>query len=285
MRKAWVVAAAVAATGLVGLGAARAWWVKGHETITEAAAVGLPDEVPAFFRAAGRSLAHFAGDPDRWKNREARTLRLAVSPEHFIDLEDLEGNDPPPDRFQALALMHKLQKAPDKVGLLPYAIIEGYERLAVAFYDYRKEPANPAVPMKCLVYAGNLAHYTTDAAMPLHTTRDYDGRKGPDGTITQKGIHAKLDGFPEKFQFTPEEVARGLDARAVEDPWAYTLKFIKESYTYIDKAYELDAAGGFDTPTEESRAFVMARCRAGAQFTMDLWYTAWLKSAKLPPHY
>jgi hypothetical protein len=57
------------------------------------------------------------------------------------------------------------------------------------------------------------------------------------------------------------------------------------SHTHIDKAYELDAAGAFDTPTEESRAFVMARCRAGAQFTMDLWYTAWLKSAKLPAHY
>jgi hypothetical protein len=28
----------------------------------------------------------------------------------------------------------------------------------------------------------------------------------------------------------------------------------------------------------------MERCRAGAQFTMDIWYNAWLKSAKLPPH-
>jgi hypothetical protein len=181
--------------------------------------------------------------------------------------------------------MQRLQKAPDKVGLLPYAIVEGYDRLAVAFYDYRKEPSNPAIPMKCLVYAGNLAHYTTDASMPLHTTRNYDGKPGPNGRVVQKGIHAKLDGFPEKFKFTPEEVARGLEAKPVEDVWAYTIKFIKESHTHIDKAYELDAAGAFDTPTEESRAFVMARCRAGAQFTMDLWYTAWLKSAKLPAHY
>src|SRR5919204_2398048 len=105
MRKPWVIAAVVAAAGLVGLGAARAWWVKGHETITEAAAAGLPDEVPAFFRAAGKSLAHFAGDPDRWKNREARFLKVGESPNHYLDLEDLEGNDPPPDRFQGIALM------------------------------------------------------------------------------------------------------------------------------------------------------------------------------------
>src|SRR5688500_16700705 len=121
MCKPWVVAGSVAVAAFVALGAARAWWVKGHESITEAAAAGLPDDVPAFFRAAGKSLAHFAGDPDRWKNREARLLRAAEAPNHFLDLEDLEGNEPPPDRFQGLALAQRLKKAPDKVGQLPYA--------------------------------------------------------------------------------------------------------------------------------------------------------------------
>jgi hypothetical protein len=285
MRKPWFIVSAVAIAGLVGLGAARAWWVKGHETITEAAAAGLPDEVPSFFRAAGKSLAHFAGDPDRWKNREARFLRVAESPNHYLDMEDLNGNEPPPDRFQGMALMNKLNHPPDKTGLLPYAIMEGFDRLTVAFYDYRNEPSNPAVPMKCLVYAGNLAHYTTDASMPLHTTRNYDGKPGPNGGMVQRGIHAKLDGYPEKFGFKPEEVGRGLEAKAVEDVWDYVLKFLKESHTHIGEAYQFDAAGAFDAPTEASRAWVMARCRAGAQFTMDLWYTAWLKSAKLPAHY
>ena len=31
---------------------APAWWVKGHETITEAAASAMPADVPGFFRAA-----------------------------------------------------------------------------------------------------------------------------------------------------------------------------------------------------------------------------------------
>lgn len=266
-------------------GAARGWWVNGHATITEAAALALPDDVPSFFRAAGKSLGHCAGDPDRWKNREAKALKSAVYPEHFLDMEDLEGNEPPADRYVALALMHKLQKAPDKVGTLPWAIMEGYEKLMVGFYDYRQDGSNPAIPMKCVVYGGNLAHYTTDAAMPLHTTRDYDGRKGPDGKMKQKGIHAKLDGFPETFGFKAEEISRGLTAKAVDDPWDYIVRFIKESHTHIDRAYELDLANGFKAPTDDSRAFVMARCRAGAQFTMDLWYTAWVKSAKLPPIY
>ena len=282
MRKIIIVAIMFA---VIGVGVAPGWWVKGHETITEAATANLPDDMPAFFRAGGKSLAHFAGDPDRWKNREAQFLKLAEAPHHFLDVEDLDGNPPPKDRWQAITLMKKLGREPDKVGLLPWSIMEGFDRLTLAFYDYRKDPNNPAIPMKCLVYAGNLAHYTTDASMPLHNTRDYDGRPAPGGGFTQKGIHAKIDAFPEKNRFKPEEVCRGLQVQPIEDVWEYLQKFINESRTHIDECYKLDSAGAISTPTDESRAFIMARCRAGAQFTMDVWYAAWRRSEKMPPHY
>jgi hypothetical protein len=276
---------AVAALMLVGV--APAWWVKGHESITAAAAARLPDEMPAFFRAGGKHLAHFVGDPDRWKNRELKTLRASIEADHYLDLEDLEGKDLPPEsRFKGMDLMRGLKKEPNKVGLLPYAIVEGYEKLAAAFYDLRKEPDNESIRMKCLVYAGNLAHFTTDASMPLHTTIHFDGRVVPgEAAKKQRGIHAKLDAFPEKHKITPEEITRGLEAKPIEDVWKHTVAFLKESYTHIDKCYELDAAGAFEKPTDESRAFVLERCRAGAQFTLDVWYAAWTRSAKLPPHY
>ena len=66
-----VVAAALALVGSFSVG----WWSGGHETIAEAAAARLPDDVPAFFRRGGKQLAHFAVDPDRWKNREMTFLR------------------------------------------------------------------------------------------------------------------------------------------------------------------------------------------------------------------
>src|SRR2546423_14369829 len=118
-RMPWVVAGAVVVAGLVGLGAARAWWVKGHETITEAAAARLPDDVPAFFRTAGKSLAHFAGDPDRWKNRETPFLRAAEEGNHYLDLEDLEGKPlPGTNRFAGMDQMRRLKKEPNRVGFL-----------------------------------------------------------------------------------------------------------------------------------------------------------------------
>jgi len=242
--------------------------------------------MPALFRAAGRSLAHCAGDPDRWKNKEAEFLKASISPEHFLDTEDLDGNAPPRSRWKAYQLLARINRDPEKVGTLPYAIVEGYEKLMCAFYDYRQDPSNPAVCMKAIVHGGTLAHFTTDTTMPLHTTTNYDGIKQPDGKVKQKGIHAKIDGFPETNKFIPEEVCRGLQARAIEgDVFDYVLKVINESRTHVDECYRLHAAGQIDRPTDESRKFIMERCKVGAQFTMDIWYTAWLRSEKMPPHY
>src|SRR5438105_15962022 len=108
--------------------------------------------------------------------------------------------------------------------------------------------------------------------MPLHTTRDYDGRPGAGGGMTQKGIHAKIDAFPEKNGFKPEEVCRGLKPIPIANVWEYVQTFINESRTHIDECYKLDAAGAISPPTDGSRAFIMARCRAGAHFTLDIWY-------------
>jgi hypothetical protein len=182
-------------------------------------------------------------------------------------------------------IIARLKHRPEQTGMLPYALMEHFDRLTVAFYDYRQNPDNEAARIKCLVYAGILSHYTGDASMPLHTTRDYDGRKGADGKMMQKGIHAKIDGFPEKQGFTPEEIGRGLEAREIEDVWKHVLKTIHESHTHVDRCYELDKAGTLAKPTDQSRAFIMERCRIGAQFTMDLYYTAWLRSAKFKAPY
>jgi hypothetical protein len=67
--------------------------------------------------------------------------------------------------------------------------------------------------------------------------------------------------------------------------WAHIMKAIHESHRHVDRCYELDSAGAFDKPTAEGRAFILERCRVGAQLTMDLWYNAWLRSATMPPHY
>jgi hypothetical protein len=282
VKRTWI-AASLLSVALAG--ACQAWWVKGHESVTEASAAGLPDDMPAFFRAAGKQLAHYAGDPDRWKNPAARHLRAAEAPDHFLDLENYQGRELPADRYKAIALLLRLGEEPERTGMLPYAIMENYDRLSCAFSDLRGDATNTAVQAKCLVHAGTLAHLTGDCVMPLHTTRNYDGRPGPGGKLLQKGIHARIDAFPERNGLSAEEIARGLRARAIDDVWAYVLQTLRKSHEHVGRCYELDQAGAIEKPTAESRAFVLQRCRAGAQFTMDLWYSAWLRSATMPKHY
>lgn len=267
-------------------GVAYAWWAEGHGAVAEAATTALPEEMPRFFRASGKALYHMSGDPDRWKNPQAKHLRAAEAPDHFIDLEDFQGRELPADRWKAIALLQELKVKPDIVGFLPYAIMENYDRLTVAFSDYRKDKDNSIIQHKCIVYAGVLAHLTGDCVMPLHTTRDYDGRlDAKTGKKLQKGIHAKIDAFPERHGITAEEMNRGIKASKIDDVWKHVLERIQESHALVGKCYEIDREGGFDKPTKESRAFILARCRAGAQFTADLWYSAWLRSEKLPPHW
>jgi hypothetical protein len=281
-----VLGGGVVLTALLGLaGVSWAWWVEGHRFVAEAAAAGLPDEVPGFFREAGRQLGHLAGDPDRWKNPAARHLRATEYPDHFLDLEDYAGNELPANRYEAITLLLKLKQKPERTGMLPYAIMEHYDRLSCAFYDYRADKENPAIRAKCIVYAGVMSHYTGDCVMPLHTTRDYDGKRDADGKMQQKGIHAKIDAFPERYGLSAEEIARGLKAKKIDDVWAHVVQTIKESHKLVDQCYEMDRRGEFDKPTKESRTFILSRCRVGAQLTMDLWYTAWLRSATMPKPY
>ena len=112
-----------------------AWWVVGHARIAEAAASRLPDDMPKFFRAASKQLGHLAGDPDRWKNPSCKHLRAAEAPDHFLDLEEFGGKELPADRWKAIALLQKLGKKPDRVGFLPYAIMENYDRLIQLCYQ------------------------------------------------------------------------------------------------------------------------------------------------------
>ena len=255
---------------LLAAGTAPAWWVKGHGTIAEAAASCLPETMPRFFRAGGKALADGAGDPDRWKNPSATFLKSAISPDHYLDLEHLQGRELPADRYQALALLVELKQKPDTTGMLPYALMENYERLCCAFRDC-KEPDNPYIQAKCLVTPATLP--TTRATAPCRCTRrDYDGKRTADGTTIQKGIHAKIDGFPEKNGLT---ASRGNGPRPGGQGNRRHLGLCEEdfleSHTHVARCAELDAAGEFDKPTARSREFILQRCRVGTQFTIDLW--------------
>ena len=121
---------------------AQAWWGDGHGILTEGAVLALPEEVPAFFREGGGVASNVAFDPDLFMNRGVSTLNHAEHGEHYFDLEYLQGRAIPAKRYDFIALCQELELDPERVGLVPYAITEWTERLAVAFAEHRKWPDN-----------------------------------------------------------------------------------------------------------------------------------------------
>ena len=135
-----------------------AWWTGGHVILSKAAVHVLPDEIPNFFRSSGIMIAHCSADPELANNRNVPHLRSTQHPNHYLDLELLKDNNLPETRYALISLCNQLKLDPEKVGFLPYEIIEATERLALSFAEHRKYPQNSYIQQKCLVYAGLLGH-------------------------------------------------------------------------------------------------------------------------------
>ena len=260
-----------------------AWHHEGHHLIAMKAVRVLPDSVPAFFRDGAATIAHVSIDPDMMRNPAAPRLSSTIAPEHFIDLELLEGRKPPKLRSQYVLMLAELKQSPEKVGLLPYSLTEWTEALTIAFAEHRKWPNNPHVKIKCLVYAGYLAHYASDLHQPLHTTIHFNGR-AVDGKSSNTGIHAKVDDL--LFRFKADDIAvEAKDVRAFDDAFAAVLAEIDASHALVDKVYELEkqlpAVKQAGELNAKVRDFALERAAAATKLTASLMLTAWENSKKV----
>jgi hypothetical protein len=219
------------------------------------------------------------------KNRDAPFVSDREAPEHYIDLELLQGRTLPATRHQFLKLCAELKHDPKNVGYLPYAIAEWTERLSIAFAEHRRHPANPYIQNKCLVYAGFLAHYAQDLCMPLHTTIHHDGRANPDGSTPKSGIHPRVDSLVEKLYMQPARLAANQRIVAFPELLPYIVQELEQSRARIDITYLLESQfppeSGAWKATPEVKAFADERARAATRFSASLFLTAWRNSAKI----
>lgn len=259
-----------------------AWLAKGHRSAATRAAMATT--LPEVFAKEANFIAHCSVDPDNFTRPVGPPeLHDAEASEHFFDVEKLEGKTPPATRYEYLALCGKLNLDPRKVGLLPYAIVEWTERLAVALAEHRKWPSNVFIQRRVAVYAGMLAHYACDLEQPLHTTIHYDGRAKADGVSSKTGIHIKVDALLSKLPATA--VPQAGEAEAFDNVLQGVLKEFAASHALVDKVYDLEK----DLPAAEAElnadspaaAFAAERLAACVRFTTSLYLTAWKMSEKI----
>jgi hypothetical protein len=280
------VALALAAAAWLVAAPARGWFTGGHQRAARAAVAVLPGDLPAFFRNGEAAIAGSAGDPDLFKGVDdpaVATLRRAEQPEHYVDVERLPEGPLPANRTEYAALLQELGRPPGEVGSLTLAVTEWSQRLTLCFVEHRARPRDPHVRAKCLVFAGELAHYAADLAQPLHTTIHHNGRARPDGSSPGTGIHFKVDALFQRRLFDEREAIAGLDAQPFADLAAGIADELRASHARVARVYELERwlenDGG--RPRSEVAQFARERFRATALFVARLFTTAWRTSQRL----
>ena len=271
----------------------RGWGDDPHRSINLVAARVLPEDMPAFFRNAAARLSFLGPEPDRWRDERQvyKALREASGPDHFIDIDDPQNfRALPDDRFKYADWLRAAGKDPKDIGFLPYACLEGYERVQVLFRlwrDPRYEAERNQIEENIIFYAGVLGHYVGDGANPLHTTVHYNGwttSLNPD-RFSREPLHWRFESDYAQAQIKREDFA-GLVKRAerLPDPFSDIMRHILDSHSAVQEVYRLEKQARWDRDNRnpESKQFVIKRLAAAAQMLANLWYTAWMDST-IPP--
>lgn len=282
-----------------------AWGHDGHMMINRLASASLPADVPEFLRspAAQDAMDFYGPVPDeQWRSYAVPELSKAMSPEHFIDLElTTVVGDLPNTRYQFLAALAAaqashpdMQLSPERIGLLPYAIEERYERLQAAMHTYRELLAakrdTRAVEAEIVFTAGILGHFVGDGSQPMHTSIEYNGWTGPNpnGYTTSTKVHTEFEGDFVHDNIKLADFSRRVPAApaVVSDLFAETLRYLRQTGSNIEKTYQLEKTGAFSgAGTPAGKDFVDQQLAVAAAELRDMIYTAWVKSAAPVPPY
>lgn len=275
-----------------------AWGDHGHRLIGLVAATTMPADMPAFFREAAPRLAYLNPEPDRWKNRAERqrdpALEGGSSPEHFIDSdlvtsEQLARALAARDRWGFADSLRAFGVSPQVMGVLPFTMLEYVSRLRNSFRLWRVAPDSTVrawIEQRIIDDAGLLGHYVADGSNPHHTTKHFNGWVGenPRGYTTDARFHGRFES-----QFVQAHVKEAdLRAAATAAPQVFdnvrgaVVTYLQRTNQYVDSLYALDTATPFreESATPEQKAFAVSRMAAGATMLRDLWYTAWVTSAR-----
>jgi hypothetical protein len=267
------------------------WGRDGHLLSGLAAATNLPAQMPAFFRTARTRLSYLNFEPDRWRDPQLAEMNEAFQYDHFIDLENvptdaLEASD----RFVYLLMLSRagLRDPQREGGLLPFRIIEMYDRLLVEFRLWRQEQ-NPQtrrwIEERIINDAGILGHYVADGANPHHTTIHFngwaEGKLNPNGYTLDRTFHRRFEADFVGAKVRIEDLVPRLTApRTIANVRAEVMAHIRKSNSLVDRLYALEKTAPFgqDTNSAQHKAFAVERLSAGIELLRSLWWTAWLRS-------
>jgi hypothetical protein len=289
-----ICAALLLSTALVPPQTALAWGEHGHKLSGRAAATRLPKAMPDFFRKEVGRLEYLNPEPDRWRSKTLMEMNEAFAYDHFIDLEMVPAAALlAEDRYAYLIALYQAGvKQPETAGLLPFHILELYERLRTEFHLWRTardKQTRKWVEQRILNDAGILGHYVSDGANPHHATIHYNGwdknTPNPNGYTTDDTFHYRFETEYVQSHIVIADLLPLINAapRLIENPRASVIAYLRKSNSLVERLYQLDKQARFDkaTTAAENKAFAIERLVAGVEMLRALWWTAWVTSENL----
>ncbi|HEV2276212.1 MAG TPA: hypothetical protein VGR96_18710 [Acidobacteriaceae bacterium] len=280
-----------------------AWGKRGHSVIDSAALHALPVDGPVFLESYTDWIAANAGLPDTWRSASEPFLKIDEDPNHGWFREEfafMPDKDVPRSRYEfVLALYNQYLKIRTSdpegaaqmnvrwTGTLPYAAVEGYERLVSGMRLLRRDRAQKEdtrfVEMDCAFYVARLGHYIGDGGQPLHDTIYHDGWTGadPQGYTRDPKIHGRFEsGFVDAIDLKPEDIAGRIGKfQAHGDVFDALLQYLDTAGSHVEEVYQLDKRHAFDNAADpQARELVYERTSAAAEMLRDLICMAWQES-------
>lgn len=247
-----------------------AWGEKGHRLAAVGALHTLPPNLRVWYLDHESKFTQAALEPDLWKERDPDETGR-----HRIFCEAYGGAAGMP--LQAMAARNLVGAwVFEASGQLPWVIAERYRLLVKAFQVGDPEGVVEA--------SGWLCHYVADAQVPLHTTRNRNGK-----LTAQKGVHKRW----ETELLEQEGVNELKDLRvaaAPQDPPKTIATWICESHALVAPLLMADRAAGLDATSRKSthaalfweaqKGPILQQLRRSAEYTGDLLVAAWIEAGK-----
>ena len=249
------------------------WGEKGHYKINSSCTIFFPNKIK-HLQDWSVKLAEHASDSDkRRRNDPFEAVRHYIDIDNYTDFvrnhKIIENHD--------LAFQTYNQNFVIKNGTLPWATDSTYQTLV---QNFKMRDWNRA-----LLTAADLGHYVGDGHMPLHLTKNYDGK-----LTTQTGIHERYESTMINQYITEISFDRSK-IRKIKNVKSYIFKYIYDNYQYKDSLLVADKlayteAGGeyskiyYQSLWKNTKGFTNILIAGSSKALAELIYTAWIEAGK-----
>lgn len=250
------------------------WGSVGHSKISYNSTIFFHADMAQFAVAWRSGLTSHASDADSRKSSDP-----TEDVKHFIDIDDYQEFNTTgmiAQDYTTIVSQHGSSFV-QNTGILPWATITTFDSL--------KSQLSRRDFNKALLTAADLGHYVGDGYMPLHITKNYDGK-----LTGQSGIHSRYEStmiskYQNSFIFTADTISY------ISNVSGYVFSYIYTNYKYCDSLFKAETAAYNAASSRSSDAYYLALWNNTGVFTNRLFngaakslaaliYTAWTDAGR-----